>query len=207
LVLLWSFGENNVVLTLFMPGLITKNRRYVFKAQAAQGLLHGTFRRPSEAHVRFPEQGTARKAQRESFFYTSFKKKERNKKSSHGITTTQARSLPIRKDDTVTIVRGTYKGREGKVTQVYRKRFLIYIERVHREKGNGATVPVGIHPSNVVINVIKMDKDRKALLERKDRSAKGGLKAPAETTEAMNVDVRLLSFFIYSLRSDKGLLQ
>ncbi|XP_006457971.1 hypothetical protein AGABI2DRAFT_133805, partial [Agaricus bisporus var. bisporus H97] len=38
------------------------------------------------------------------------------------------RSLPIRKDDEVRIVRGKYKGREGKVTQVYR----IHVDRVQR---------------------------------------------------------------------------
>lgn len=38
----------------------------------------------------------------------------------------------------------------------------------------GNTVHVGIHPSKVVITKIKMDKDRKALLERKDRSRNGG---------------------------------
>jgi ribosomal protein uL24 len=30
----------------------------------------------------------------------------------------QAKSIPVRKDDEVLIVRGKYKGREGKVTQV-----------------------------------------------------------------------------------------
>jgi len=30
----------------------------------------------------------------------------------------QVRSVPIRKDDEVSVVRGTYKGREGKVVQV-----------------------------------------------------------------------------------------
>ena len=30
----------------------------------------------------------------------------------------QARSIPVRKDDEVLIVRGTYKGREGKVRSV-----------------------------------------------------------------------------------------
>lgn len=44
----------------------------------------------------------------------------------------------------------------------------------------GNTVHVGIHPSKVVITKIKMDKDRKALLDRKDRSKKGG-KAGAAT--------------------------
>ncbi|CAI9288019.1 unnamed protein product [Lactuca saligna] len=32
------------------------------------------------------------------------------------------RSVPVRKDDEVQVVRGTYKGREGKVVQVYRRK-------------------------------------------------------------------------------------
>merc|ERR1711918_210719 len=80
------------------------------------------------------------------------------------------RSLPIRKDDEVSIVRGHYHDREGKVTQVYRKKWVIHIERVTRDKANGQTVNIGIRPSKVVITKIKLDKDRKALLERKDRS-------------------------------------
>lgn len=84
------------------------------------------------------------------------------------------------------IVRGTYKGREGKVTQVYRKKFVIHVERVHREKTNGATVPIGVHPSNVVVTKLKLDKDRSALLERKDRSSKS---TEAKTGDAEMKDV------------------
>merc|ERR1719326_1726992 len=83
------------------------------------------------------------------------------------------RSIPIRRDDEVMIVRGHYHDREGKVTQVYRKKFRIHVERVTRDKANGQTVPIGIHPSKVVITKIKLDKDRKALLDRKNRSLKG----------------------------------
>ncbi|KAF9128702.1 60S ribosomal protein L26B [Mortierella sp. 14UC] len=83
-----------------------------------------------------------------------------------------ARSLPIRKDDEVMVVRGSFKGREGKVVQVYRRKWVIHIERVNREKANGAAVAVGVHPSKVVITKIHMDNDRKDLLERKDRSKK-----------------------------------
>merc|ERR1711906_36651 len=84
------------------------------------------------------------------------------------------RAIPIRKDDEVTIVRGHYHDREGKVTQVYRKKWVIHVERVSRDKANGQTLSIGIRPSKVVITKIKLDKDRKALLERKDRSkAKG----------------------------------
>merc|ERR1711939_601968 len=67
-----------------------------------------------------------------------------------------ARSIPIRKDDEVLVTRGTYKGREGKVTQVYRKKY-------------------------VIITKIKTDKQRSALLERK--SAKGTAKK--ESSDAM----------------------
>ncbi|KAF9938590.1 hypothetical protein BGZ67_010678 [Mortierella alpina] len=83
-----------------------------------------------------------------------------------------ARSIPIRKDDEVMVVRGSFKGREGKVVQVYRRKWVIHIERVNREKANGASVAVGIHPSKVVVTKVHMDKDRKDLLERKDRSKK-----------------------------------
>ncbi|CCF49328.1 hypothetical protein NDA11_002696 [Ustilago hordei] len=95
-------------------------------------------------------------------------------RSEHGI-----RSLPVRKDDEVLIVRGSQKGAEGKVTQVYRKKWVINIERIHREKTNGATVPLGIHPSNVVITSLKLDEDRKKIIARKASSKK----ADAETKD------------------------
>lgn len=79
------------------------------------------------------------------------------------------RSMAIRKDDEVQVsdimkyfqnkqlklfiiqvIRGHYKGNQvGKVVQVYRKKFVVYIERIQREKANGTNVCVGIHPSKV----------------------------------------------------------
>jgi large subunit ribosomal protein L26e len=85
----------------------------------------------------------------------------------------QVKSMPLRKDDEVTVVRGTYKGREGKVIQVYRRRYVVFVEKLTRERANGQTVNIGIHPSNCQINKLKMDKDRKTLLERKAGSAAG----------------------------------
>ncbi|KAI1903022.1 hypothetical protein AGOR_G00022890 [Albula goreensis] len=99
------------------------------------------------------------------------------------------RSVPIRKDDEVQVVRGHYKGQQiGKVVQVYRKKYVIYIERVQREKANGTTVHVGIHPSKVVITRLKLDKDRKKILERKAKSRQEGKekgKYKEETIEKM----------------------
>lgn len=102
----------------------------------------------------------------------------------HGV-----RSLPIRKDDEVIVSRGMYKTRDGKVTSVYRRKFVVHVERIHREKANGATVPVGIPASSLVITKLKMDKDRKALLERKSKNNKGGATRKAADDVAMsNVD-------------------
>ncbi|KAL0638360.1 60S ribosomal protein L26A [Maublancomyces gigas] len=84
------------------------------------------------------------------------------------------RSIPIRKDDEVIITRGSLKGREGKVISVYRLKYVIHIERVTREKVNGQSVPVGVHPSKVQITKLKIDKDRDAILERKGGRAKEG---------------------------------
>jgi len=59
------------------------------------------------------------------------------------------RSLPVRKDDEVIVTRGLYKGREGKVIACYRKKWVIHIERITRDKVNGQSVQVGIPPSKV----------------------------------------------------------
>ena len=58
-----------------------------------------------------------------------------------------ARAMPIRKDDEVIIVRGTYKGNKGKVTQVYRKKWAVHVEKISKTKANGAPYNIPLHPS------------------------------------------------------------
>ncbi|KAH7979157.1 hypothetical protein HPB49_008508 [Dermacentor silvarum] len=82
------------------------------------------------------------------------------------------------------VVRGHHKSQQvGKVVQVYRKKYVIYIERIQREKANGASVYVGIHPSKVVIVKLKMDKDRKKILERRARGRQLKDKGKGKHTE------------------------
>merc|ERR1711915_592564 len=81
------------------------------------------------------------------------------------------RSMPVRKDDEVVVTRGPFKSTQpGKVTSVYRKKWVLHIERIQREKVNGAAVNVGIHPSKVEIVRLKMDRDRKNILDRKNKT-------------------------------------
>ncbi|XP_003258853.1 60S ribosomal protein L26-like [Nomascus leucogenys] len=98
-------------------------------------------------------------------------------------------SMPIRKDDEVQVIQGHYKGQQiGKVVQIYRKKYVIYIEWVQWEKANGITVHAGIHPRKVVITRLKLDKDCKKILERKAKSRQVGKekgKYQEETIEKM----------------------
>lgn len=57
-----------------------------------------------------------------------------------------------RKDDKIQAVRGHYKEQQiAKVVQIYRKKYVIYIEQVHQEKSNCTTIHVGIDPRKVII--------------------------------------------------------
>merc|ERR1712002_922770 len=81
------------------------------------------------------------------------------------------RSVPVRKGDEVLVTRGPFKSAQaGKVISVYRKKWILHIERVQREKANGATVSVGIRPSKVEIVRLKMDRDRKKIFDRKNKT-------------------------------------
>lgn len=80
----------------------------------------------------------------------------------------------MRSDDEVKVLRGQFKGQEGKVVQVYRKKYVIHVERCVRDKANGQSIHVGIDASNVVITKLKLDKSRKAILERKNRALLSG---------------------------------
>jgi large subunit ribosomal protein L24 len=84
----------------------------------------------------------------------------------------KVRSLRVRKGDVVKIMRGEYKGIEGKVTGIDMKTGRITVEGVSREKIVGGTVPIKIHPSKVMIMSLNLDdKWRKDKLEAKQREA------------------------------------
>lgn len=83
-------------------------------------------------------------------------------------------ALPVRRGDTVRIMRGDRKGIEGKVSKVDRKAYRISVEGVSREKVDGTAIPVLIHPSKVmIINLNLDDKWRRDMVNRKEKKAKG----------------------------------
>lgn len=99
------------------------------------------------------------------------------------------RSLHVRSGDTVRVMRGDRKGFEGKVTRVDRKRYRIYVEGLTREKVDGTTIFVPIHPSKVMLTKLNLDdKWRKKILERRKKvieTAKIEEEKPAEEKAAV----------------------
>ncbi|KAI3379188.1 hypothetical protein SNEBB_006014 [Seison nebaliae] len=78
------------------------------------------------------------------------------------------KSIPINKGDEVDIIKGLSEATSksingGKVKAVYRKKFVLHLERSQREKANGQSVQVGIQPANVVITKAVETKYRKQL--------------------------------------------
>jgi large subunit ribosomal protein L24 len=80
----------------------------------------------------------------------------------------RVKALPVRKGDTVRVVRGDHLGFEGKINRVDLKRYRIFLEGLTREKVDGTNIFVSLHPSKVIIKNLKLDdKWRKAVVERK----------------------------------------
>ena len=79
----------------------------------------------------------------------------------------KVRALPIKRGDEVKIMKGKAKGKSGKVVQVYRKRNVIYVDKVNREKQNGQTVFLPIKPCYCVIEKLLINKDRTKTIEKR----------------------------------------
>jgi len=67
------------------------------------------------------------------------------------------KSMRVVEGDSVKVLRGEFKGIEGKVTKVSTEKRGIAIEGIKREKLKGGNVDIYIHPSNVVITSLNLE--------------------------------------------------
>ena len=83
------------------------------------------------------------------------------------------RAFPVRVGDRVRIMRGEFKGVEGKVTKVDRERQMVYVENVTIKKVDGTTVQRPIHVSNIMITELNLDDEyrKRALVRGKEVEA------------------------------------
>jgi len=93
------------------------------------------------------------------------------------------KSVRIIKGDSVKIMRGEYKGVEGKVEKLNTVRSRLSIEGVQREKIKGGQVKVQIHSSNVQITSLHLDDDkRKKKLQGKEEQINKSSRKPSVRT-------------------------
>jgi large subunit ribosomal protein L24 len=72
------------------------------------------------------------------------------------------RSAAVIKGDTVKVMRGDFKGTEGKVQDVSLKDGTISVDGVISTKVDGTEVPRPIYPSNVMITELELKDGRRA---------------------------------------------
>lgn len=70
------------------------------------------------------------------------------------------RALRVRKGDLVKIMRGEFRGKEGKVQRINLKKQKIYVENIDKTKRDGSKALVPFHPSKILIKEIVSDKKR-----------------------------------------------
>ncbi len=73
------------------------------------------------------------------------------------------RSILLRKDDRVKILKGPGKGKEGKVTRVDVKKRRIFVEGVTVRNSRAKEVLLPLQPSNLIIVALEPTKERKEL--------------------------------------------
>ena len=80
------------------------------------------------------------------------------------------RSIRIISGDTVKILRGEYKGIDGKVTKISLEKNSIAVEGIQREKLKGGKIDLYIHTSNAVITSLNTEDNwRVKKLEHKSK--------------------------------------
>lgn len=78
------------------------------------------------------------------------------------------RNFPVRKGDTIKIMRGEYKKKTGKILEVDTKKLKVLIDGIYKSKKDGTKIKVYFYPSNLQIQELNLeDKKRNEALNRK----------------------------------------
>lgn len=91
----------------------------------------------------------------------------------------------VRAGDTVKILRGDWKGHEGKVVKVDYEEIALHVEGVTIKKADGTPVYYPIHPSKVMIIKLDLsDKRRMKIVERRGGKAEKVSEEEASSSNA-----------------------
>lgn len=81
------------------------------------------------------------------------------------------KNIPVKKGDTVKVMRGQFKGKTGKIEEVYVERQRVRIEGIELTKRDGTKSAYRLHPSKLMLTELNLeDQKRKKSLERKPKN-------------------------------------
>lgn len=94
------------------------------------------------------------------------------------------RNFPLRKGDSVVIMRGEFRGKVGKIESIDLKKLRLMIGGIYRTKKDGTKVSVYFDNSNLQIKELIMeDKKRTNAIERKNEKKVKEIKPKEKTKE------------------------
>jgi len=82
------------------------------------------------------------------------------------------RSLPLRKNDIVKVMKGKFKGKKGKVLNIDLKESMIEVEGLHVQKKDGSKANVKMRPSNLQITEISGEDKKRNKSKETNKSQK-----------------------------------
>ena len=91
----------------------------------------------------------------------------------------KVRTIEVRKGDTVKIMRGKFKGKQGKVGVVDVKNCRIQVDGVQRQKMGGEKLETWFHPSKVKIIILNLEDKKRikgAVQEKESKKVKKEVK-------------------------------
>ncbi len=79
------------------------------------------------------------------------------------------RNLPVRKGDSVRIMKGRFKNKQGKIISVDVKNLKLKIDGIMIKKRDGSKVGVKIHPSNLQIVELNLEDKKRMKMSKESK--------------------------------------
>lgn len=91
------------------------------------------------------------------------------------------RNISLKKGDNVKIMRGKFKGKKGKITNVLLKNLKVTVEGIQIKKQDGSKVDIKLNPSNLQILELNLEDKRRLKRMNLSDSKKKKENAPKKT--------------------------
>ncbi|PIN98703.1 MAG: 50S ribosomal protein L24 [Candidatus Diapherotrites archaeon CG10_big_fil_rev_8_21_14_0_10_31_34] len=103
---------------------------------------------------------------------------------------TGKRSLMVRKDDKVKIMRGSHKKKEGRIVKVHHKKAKVFIDKMTRKKADGTEKLIPFKASNLMLIELETKDDKRLKRAKKPTSKKEEAKVTGKKKEINKEEVQ-----------------